>query len=237
MILPAPFEWINIPHGKVTLDDGHGIFDVPAFEIGKYPITNAQFALFIDDNGYMDKRLWTDTGWEWRVKAAKMMPAYWQDHQWNGADHPVVGISWYESLAFCRWLGEKSGRNILLPTEQQWQRAAQGEDRRQYPWGDIFDKTRCNSGQTGIHNTTPVTAYPDGVSPYGVMDMSGNVWEWTLTDYNSATSKDTEPSVGRVVRGGSFLNPNEAFLRTTHRFWYHPAEITFRVGFRCVQVS
>jgi len=115
--LPNPFEWVKISAGKVTIEE-YGKFDVPSFEISKYPITNAQFALFLEDGGYNNEHWWTKLGWQICKEEKWNEPGVWQHQQWNGADYPVVGISWYEAVAFSCWLGEKVGDNILLPTEQ-----------------------------------------------------------------------------------------------------------------------
>src|SRR5690606_8543992 len=128
---------------------------------------------------------------------------FWDDSQWNGADYPVVGVSWYEAVAFCRWLSEATGEAITLPTEEQWQYAAQGDDGRKYPWGDEWDCTRCNNSVEPCHSdgTTPVRQYEGpGDSPFGVVDMSGNVWEWTLTEYESGVN-DLDGANNRVIRG------------------------------------
>jgi sulfatase-modifying factor enzyme 1/TIR domain-containing protein len=131
-ILPAPFEWIEVPAGKVTLIENYNetsyfgqkgekkMFEVPAFAIAKYPVTNAQFAQFIEVKGYEQKKWWTEDGWQLREKKKWTQPRYWGDKKWNEVDCPVVGVSWYEALAFCHWLSEAAGEAILLPTEQQW---------------------------------------------------------------------------------------------------------------------
>lgn len=205
--MPQPFAWVDIPAGKVTLaKSGHILepgqtFEVPAFVIAKYPLTNAQFAKFIEAEGYNQRRWWTDEGWQFRETELWTEPRHWQDSQSNKSDHPVVGVSWYEAMAFCLWLSDVTGEKIVLPTEQQWQRAAQGDTNRIYPWGDVFDKTRCNaSGES----TTPVTQYEGkGDSPFGVVDMSGNTWEWCLTAYKSNSDAPTGTEF-RMLRGGTW---------------------------------
>ncbi|GIL12113.1 MAG: hypothetical protein BroJett038_08330 [Chloroflexota bacterium] len=222
-ILPPPFEWCPIPAGQVTLEEGGYVpkggqtFDVPAFAMAKYPITNAQFDVFVKaKDGYADPQWWdySDDAKAWREKnATPEAPAFG-----GVGDHPRVNVTWYEAAAFCRWLnskvptpnpspfdgeGRRGGDIITLPTEQQWQRAAQGDDGRAYPWGSDFDAKSCNIDESGIGKTTPVTAYPNGASPFGVMDMAGNVWEWCLTDYNTVKRAGRE---ARPCGKGVFTN-------------------------------
>lgn len=158
-LLPAPFDWIEIPTGKVTLEEGGYIpnggqnYDVPTFYIAKYPITNAQFAKFIGEGGYNQKKWWTDFGWQLKENESLVAPRYWNNTELNGSEQPVVGVSWYEAVAFCLWMSDITGEKIMLSTEQQWQRAAQGNDDRIYPWGNQFDKSRANT-ESGIGRTT-----------------------------------------------------------------------------------
>ncbi len=240
-ILPPPFEWCEIPAGKVTLEKGGYLeepttFDVPAFAIAKYPITNAQFAKFVEAGGYGERRWWTDAGWHQKEWDNWTEPRFWRKKEWNGVEYPVVGVSWYEAVAFSQWLNEAAGAHsraplqITLPTEQQWQRAAQGDDGRAFPWGDEFDKAKCNTSKSNIEQTTPVTKYPQGASPYGVMDMSGNVWEWCLTAYKTgATALDGADR--RCLRGGSW-GFNTVNARASSRNYFNPFIRTSYYGFR-----
>lgn len=236
VLLPPPFEWVDIPAGRVTLEAGGYVpkdgqtFDVATFAIAKYPITNAQFAKFIDVGGYWERRWWTDAGWMRRENDQWTKPRFWDDLEFNGADYPVVGVSWYEAVAFCTWLREISGVEVRLPTEQEWQRAAQGDDGREYPWENDFDTARCNTRGSGIGRTTPVTQYPNGASPYGVMDMAGNVWEWCLTEYPSGNT-GLIGGVKRVVRGGSWDN-GWLDARVAARECKHPSLRLNNLGFR-----
>lgn len=247
-ILPSPFEWIDIPAGKVTLIAGKGwsnnyipegqsrTFDVPAFAIAKYPVTNAQFRKFIEAGGYRQKNWWTDAGWQTKEKEKWKEPRYWQESKWNGAQQPVVGVSWYEAIAFCQWLSEISDENILLPTEQQWQRAAQGDDGRAYPWGNAWDCERCNNSVTPCNSniTTPVTHYAGkGDSPFGVVDIAGNVWEWCLTKYKTGGDNLDGTDV-RVLRGGSWNVNGTVYFRCVYRDGINP---DFRYGSGGFRVS
>jgi formylglycine-generating enzyme required for sulfatase activity len=113
----------------------------------------------------------------------------------------VVNVSWHDAVAYCQWLSEATGKECQLPTEAEWEKAA-GWDEEQgvkwtYPWGNQFDASLCSTAESGIGDTTPVGVYPGGASPYGVMDMAGNVWEWT------ATESEGEKGL-KVLKGGSW---------------------------------
>ena len=142
-----------------------------------------------------------------------------------------MGVSWYEAVAFCNWLSGTTGENITLPTEQQWQRAAQGDTNWAYPYGPKFDENRCNSNTQG---TTPVTQYEGkakGDSPFGVTDMNGNVWEWCLTKYESG-ERDMDGTDVRVLRGGSWWNHYGDSLRVVYRGGNYPYGWNPYGGFR-----
>lgn len=223
-LLPAPFAWIEIPK--------------KGYSIAKYPLTNAQFAPFIKASGYTEDRWWTKAGIEarkqgiaWDGSAWKPTgtpwtePRYWQDSKWNQPEHPVVGVSWFEAVAYCLWLSETTGEKIMLPTEDQWQYAAQGDDGRDYPWGKKWDASRCNNNvdSKGIGKTSPVRQYEGkGDSPFGVVDMSGNVWEWCLTDYDNKTNELNSDTNKRVLRGGSWGSFNTGLFRCDYRDWLLP---------------
>jgi formylglycine-generating enzyme required for sulfatase activity len=141
-------------------------------------------------------------------------------------------VSWYEAVAFCAWLSAKTGEAIRLPTEQEWQRAAQGDTKWAYPYGDTFDKAKCNFNTKG---TTPVTQYEGkgkGDSPFGVVDMSGNVYEWCATDYETGAQDVNVNANRRVLRGGSWWYGNADFLRADYRGWGFPYDEDFGWGFR-----
>jgi formylglycine-generating enzyme required for sulfatase activity len=238
-ILPHPFEWMNIPAGKVRLANyqdyggsAGGVYEIPAFQLAKFPVTQAQFQVFLDsDDGYRNWHWWDFSGaakaWRGQNDSAKI------PHYLVGSTLPRVHVSWYEALAFCSWLTRRVGKTITLPTEQQWQRAAQGDDERLYPWGNSFGKNRANAGDS--NRPTTVDKHPDGASPYGVMDMAGNVWEWCLSDY--ATDKiDLSEATIRSLRGGAWSDlPEQA--KTTTRCGFVASFRNYNIGFRVCTTS
>lgn len=238
--------WIEIPAGEVTLPSGGYLvqattYRVAPFAVGRTPVTNEKYARFIAADGYEDRTWWCEAGWKLRQKKRWTMSRYWGGREWNEPDCPVVGVSWYEAMAYCRWLGAMQGETIRLPSEQQWQRAAQGDDGRPYPWGvEEPDEKRCNWGRH-VDETTPVTRYPSGASPYGVLDMSGNVWEWCLTGWTSGSEQAGDEA--RLLRGGSWSSDSPLSLQVDHRHSGDPntrLDPGYRhnvtVGFRCVRL-
>ncbi|MBN2471217.1 MAG: SUMF1/EgtB/PvdO family nonheme iron enzyme [Anaerolineae bacterium] len=240
-LMPAPFAWIEIPggHGSLETDETEVTLSIPIerYWIAKYPVTNAQFTRFIEAGGYRERKWWTEAGWKQPEKSHWTEPRFWNNRKWNGAEQPVVGVSWYEAVAFCLWLSDVTGEKIMLPAEAQWQYAAQGDDGRAYPWGNDWDCKRCNTSVEPCKSTgtTPVTQYEGkhkGDSPFGVVDMAGNVWEWCLTDYNNQTNDVNIGAERRVLRGGSWNNLNSAGFRCAFRNWYAPNDGHYLRGFR-----
>jgi formylglycine-generating enzyme required for sulfatase activity len=115
-------------------------------------------------------------------------------------------------MAYCNWLAEVTGKPYCLPSEAEWEKAARGTDGRIYPWGNRWDASRCNCQETSPNQTTPVGAYPDGASPYGLLDMAGNVWEWTRSLfwdylYDPADGREDLRTAGsRVLRGSAYID-------------------------------
>ena len=208
------------------------------YVISKYPITNAEFDAFVQDEGYTDKwrDCWTAEGWRW--KGDRVAP-----DKYGGVfdlpNHPVVMFTWYEAHAFCAWLGKKLDGPITLPTEAQWERAARGTNGRTYPWGEKITPDHANYADTGIGATAAVGIFPKGANPEtGVLDMSGNVWEWCRTkwrvDYSSQPDDALEGTDIRVLRGGAFLD-NAGLMRCASRIGDYPFGLRrWRYGFRVV---
>ena len=178
MVSPR-FFFYGLEKEKVKIKD--------PFEIDIYPVTNRQYKVFLRDNGYNLEELWSEAGKKWKQERSITEPKYWADERLNRPEYPVVGVSNYEAEAFALWAGKQ------LPSEQQWERAARGTDGRKYPWGNEFDKEKCNSEESGFGMTTRVTRYHNGISPAGCYDMAGNVMEWT-----SSSSTFARPVVRRA---------------------------------------
>ncbi|MGD2086522.1 MAG: SUMF1/EgtB/PvdO family nonheme iron enzyme [Candidatus Aminicenantes bacterium] len=221
------------PQQRIILD---------AFEIGVYPVTNWEFKQFVDDNGYHEEKYWPAPEWQWRCDKNIIEPLFWWDREWNGPNFPVVGVSWYEAVAYANWLSKKTGKIYCLPTEAQWEKAARGTDGREYPWGDEFDKSLCNSRECGLNRTSPVGIFPNGKSPYGCMDMAGNVFEWCsdwfAEDYYKK-SPEKNPrgpgnGSGRVLRGG-YWGVGAPLCRAAFRGFGGPAVRDGGVGFRLLR--
>lgn len=193
-----PFEMVRVPKGPFLYGDQKTRETIDYdYWIDKYPVTNEKYRVFISAGGYGNQQYWSDDGWKWKTTNNVTGPQYWDDPQWNKADHPVVGVSYFEAEAYAKWAGKR------LPTEQEWEKAARGQgDGREYPWGDEFDKGKCNSAHARVSHTTPVTSYSTGVSPYGCYDMVGNVWEWCADWYDERKGL-------RVIRGGSWDDRRE----------------------------
>jgi len=198
---------------------------LPDYYIARTPITNAQYAAF--------------------VKATDLeLPEHWKrgTPPRDKEDHPVVNVSWYDAVAYCDWLAELTGKPYRLPTEAEWEKAARGTDGRIYPWGDEWDSERCNSWEGGKQGTTPAGAYPNSASPYGLLDMAGNVWEWCSSlykpyPYDPGDGRENLEGEGyRALRGGSWGDA-QVLARCAYRRRPHPDYWRGYVGFRCARGS
>jgi len=207
---------------------------LPEFAIGRTPVTCAQYLLYLRETHARPPAHWRFL--RWRIRR---IPAHQQEH-------PITQVSWYEAVAYCEWLAARTGKPYRLPSEAEWEKAARGVDGRRYPWGDAWEATRCNI-QPEREGTTPVNAFPAGASPYGVLDMVGNVWEWTRSlwgeklhapafryPYAAGDGRENQAApeyVRRVLRGVSFYN-EAAQVRCAARYRYSPHNSYASVGFR-----
>jgi len=225
--------------------------DVPAFAIDTVPVSNAAYRAFVEAGGYDDERLWGEAGWRWRCASGKRAPAFW--HRDGGTwlrrrfarveplpdDQPVQHVCWHEADAYARWAGRR------LPTEAEWEKAAswdaQTRTKRRFPWGDDAPSpAHANLGQVR-HQPAPAGSYPAGASPVGALQMVGDVWEWTSTEFTGYPGfvafpyqEYSEVFFGdgyKVLRGGSWATDPLA-CRTTFRNWDHPIRRQIFSGFR-----
>ncbi|MCK4604776.1 MAG: SUMF1/EgtB/PvdO family nonheme iron enzyme [Deltaproteobacteria bacterium] len=291
----------DIPGGRYPIGSEEGLYDregpahtvdLEPFLIGRFPVTNAEWAMFMKAGGYEDERWWVTEeakAWrrgegtaegpkrqwredreklqknftqvrvwqqegritskqaddweaiarmdeaefealldEWYPPGRKTEPDSWNDDVFNSPAQPVVGITWFEARAYCAWLAAQAGRPFRLPTEAEWEAAARGKGGRRYAYGDGFDAGLCNTFETHIRHTTPVGVFPGGETPEGLVDMTGNTWDWTGSLYRpyhyDAKDGREDPVTGegrRVVRGGSWSNFQQ-LVRAAYRDYSAP---------------
>jgi formylglycine-generating enzyme required for sulfatase activity len=230
------FAWCPVPAGRVTLEDAAGQFDVPAFSMARYPITNSQFQAFIDAEDGYGKLDWWQPEW---LEAGWVDPETPRPSHWTEPNAPRESVTWHQAVAFCRWLDHRwreqgrldAGQQIRLPTEWEWQQAAtEGDPDRTYPWGPDWQPQRLNV-ERSIGRTTVAGLYPNGQSPCGALDMSGNVWEWCLNKYEKVEEVDIGGGDVRVLRGGSWFNSQD-YCRAAYRYRYYPNHRDYHLGFR-----
>lgn len=239
-------DWVEIPAGKfivgLSMSDEEAKrlphdnpeypgaeYDLPTYSISRYPITIAQFGAFLKDTA-QDKRLQTEPF---------DLPS----------NYPMVQVTWYEAVEFCNWLSSKLHYLVRLPTEAEWQKAAAGTDALFYPYGNEFDPHKGNVRESHIGSITPVGIFPDGASPYGVLDMCGNIWEWTLTKwrrrdikgnvkqlpaYHEMEDNRIEGSAQRIICGGAYT-VTERLCRTSSHYMRSPEFAISIQGFRVVR--
>jgi formylglycine-generating enzyme required for sulfatase activity len=225
---PVTDIMIEIPAGPFAMGSDAGDpdeapaheVDLPAFEIDKFEVTNADFAQFVEATGYQ-----TDAE---KAESSKN----WRDDAEGKDNHPVVRVSWNDAVAYCEWVGKR------LPTEAEWEKAARGTDGWMYPWGDEWDPSKANVKDTGLRGTAAVGSFGAGASPYGVEDMAGNVWEWTADWYEPYPGSDYQSDYFgqkfKVVRGGGWFEMEDA-VRTTNRDLTSDTAANDDLGFRCAR--
>jgi len=224
-------EMIEIPEGEFLIGDSNQPIYLKSYKITKYTITNAQFKAFRDSLN------------PWQ-RTTIAIPKHWQNAKIpvGKEEHPVVYVNWYEANYFAQWF------ELRLPTEAEWEKASRGglyldgresqkiknpNPKRIYPWGDDFDTDKCNSSESGNEDTTAVGTYQDGKSPYGVIDLSGNVWEWCSTLYKTR-NEDLSAYGSRVLRGGAW-DVDSPKVRCTYRYRHNIEYRLSSIGFRCVE--
>lgn len=194
------------------------------FEIGRYLVTNRQWQAFIEDGGYRDGRWWDGL-------AKRLGP---KSGRWSEPTAPRETVSWYEAMAYCRWLSAKLGQpSVTLPTEQQWERAARGVSAREFAWGNEWNSNLANA-EYRIRRTTVVGLYPEGATPEGIQDLTGNVDEWCLNEYEKSQKVAPMGAVRRVVRGGGWSRDAEV-CRAVSRCGYGPDDRAHDLGLRLVR--
>ncbi|MCB1776935.1 MAG: SUMF1/EgtB/PvdO family nonheme iron enzyme [Candidatus Competibacteraceae bacterium] len=224
--------WCRVPPGTVTLEEDAGTFTIKeAFSIAKYPITYRQYRAFLEaEDGYHNSQWWQGLLVE--------QPPEKPGRQLNRRDnHPAENVAWLEAVPFCRWLSVKLGYEVRLPTEWEWQQAATGGDpQNKYPWGPKWDGNRANTYESELSRSMAVGMYPQGESPVGALDMSGNVWEFCLNAYDPPGNVALAGDARRVVRGGSW-DVNPAYARAACRYHSAPVGRSSVIGFRLVCAS
>jgi hypothetical protein len=225
-------DWVEIPAGDFIFgnqDEKNGPIELtlPTFHIARYPITYRQFQAFLDaPDGFERDEWWHGLTKEYQKQATN-------DQWFKFWNHPRENVSWYQAIAFCRWLSAKLGYEVRLPTEQEWEKAARSTDGREFPYGNEFDANKGNTSETDINQTSAVGMYPRGASPYGILDMSGNVFEWCLNEYYNPENIALSGDATRVLRGGSW-DDYERLARCANRDWYPPDRWSLSRGFRVV---
>ena len=217
-------------------------FEIEPFLMDVHAVTNARYQHFVDDDGYDNLDCWPEEIWphliELKDLTGEPSPRYWRHgrHDARLSDHPVVGVSWYEAQAFAIWVGQR------LPSDAEWQMAASwhinssADLLRRFPWGDAMDNKRCNIWSSRRYGTVPVNEYPKGTAPNQVLQLIGNVFEWTSMEY-TITDDEGRPIVGEMpmhaVRGGAY----DTYFETQTTSHFRTGQIALarnhNTGIRC----
>jgi len=243
-------DYALVPEGcaaiPLTIHDAPGNeerdTDTAAFLLAKHAVTNGEFQNFVDGGGYSDLDLWPEDIWPHLIDFKDLTdqpgPRFWRNgrHNKKRADHPVVGLCYFEAQAYATWAGYR------LPTEEEWQVAASWRIQssayilRRYPWGDALDTARCNIWGSGKSSTMPVESYEGGAAPNGVRQLVGNVWEWTASDFD-VTDEEGRPIVGdmimKSIRGGAYDTYFPSQATSCFRTGLASLVRAHNVGFRC----
>lgn len=239
---------VAIPAGPFLMGEEKHTVTIPEpYGIGRYPVTNAQYQMFVEDGGYTEtwRDCWTADGWRWREGSGRTGP---RDHgeQFAGANQPVVGVTWYEAVAYSRWLAAKTGKPYRLPTEAEWERAARHSDGSIYPWGDKWQDGVANTKEAELGRTTAVGVFPRDRSDAGVLDLGGNVGEWCQTrrrdekgqaypqPYRHDDGREQlagGDDITREIRGGVWVGEKK-WSRCSARGGLYPCYVRDHYGFR-----
>jgi formylglycine-generating enzyme required for sulfatase activity len=238
-------EMLRVPAGPFTMGSDDGPADerpahpvtLAEFEIDRLPVRNSEFARFLKQHGAVarDGRRYFD--WDDRDARIGRDAEGWRAHA-GYEDHPVVEVTWLGAQTYCRWLGKR------LPTEAEWEKAARGTEGRRYPWGNTAPARRHAQFARGYNETAPAGTHPAGASPYGALDMAGNVWQWVSSVYrpypyrpdDGREEAESSPEV-RGTRGGGHDSAAEE-LRGTERgrnLSRAPRAGHHNIGFRCAR--
>lgn len=220
------------------------VVQVDRFFLDRYPVTNAEYYEFVSAGGYEQVALWDQTIWpavlDMVDQSGQPGPRYWYNgcYHPDKADHPVVGVSWYEAQAYARWVGKR------LPSDAEWVKAgswpvkvsATTRLQRKYPWGETMDRTRANLWASSRKDTVPVRQYSEGVSVGGVYQLIGNVWEWTRGSFASTNPGSDELLVEdsmKSIRGGAFDTYFDNQATCQFQSGEYPLSRRVNIGFRC----
>ena len=248
VMIPIPGGTFLIGEPKDQAQDDDEANDqpltLPSFELARYPVTNAQYALFITDGGYNPKRDWWDAAARGWLRAEKRdAPSLWNRLRFGQArpNHPVVGVTWYEATAFCRWLTQhlNDGGIYRLPSEAEWEYAARGTERHIYPWGDAEpDAERANYNRV-CNGTTAVGCFTPGKTKTGLHDLAGNAWEWTASVYAPYVEghahmwqPPADPAKKRFTLRGGGWRAQPIYVRASDRNNLSPDFHSYDAGFR-----
>ncbi|MCP5097173.1 MAG: formylglycine-generating enzyme family protein, partial [Chloroflexi bacterium] len=211
------------PYQEETIEIKH------AYQVARYPVTYAQFQCFIDAADFDEEAWWAgmpkivEDVFDNEYPVREMLP-----QAFPYTNHPRENVSWYQAVAFCRWLSAKLDLAIRLPHEHEWEVAARYPDGRSYPWGNEWDSNNANTDESGIGQTTAVGVYSNGrQTELDLYDLSGNVWEWCQNKYEDPSDDKVDDSENwRALRGGSWIF-NASFARAANRLDFTPANRYF----------
>jgi iron(II)-dependent oxidoreductase len=235
-----------IPAGSVPVilcDGSSANAEVGSFFLDRYEVTNRQFLRFVQSGGYDSLETWPREVWpsvsRFTDRTGRSGPRDWENGKFprGEAQHPVTGVCWYEAQAYARWVGKRLSRAAEWQKAGGWPEQLSGGDCNRYPWGDLFEPERTNLGSAGIGRTVPVDAFPNGTTPNGLFQMTGNVWEWLDDPLETIPCQAGETFVSwkpmRRIIGGAFNTYSSG--EATCQFITGQGELDRRdnIGFRC----